>query len=568
MPELLVDGVGIYYEVAGTGVPFVMTSGFAGCTRMWDRQVAAFSRDYAFITYDIRGHGRSGAPHDPSRYGVDIAVNDLYLLLKHLGADKAVVGGHSLGGIFSLSFYNRHSEMVRALVLCDTGPGYRTEEKARRWNEGCARQADVLEAGGMAAFADSKYPPPQAYTPRDALLAFDPVGCANVVRRVMSNPLGVIETLDGVAVPTLILCGERDTAFLAATDYMHEHIKGSEKAIIPDAGHASNVDQPEAFNRVVLDFLKRRVTDAPIHRGSASPPRLGFIGFGEVALHMAAGLHAEGVTAICAYAQGARHRPPYSDAFRAEAQSAGVRLVDTLRELVGDSDVIFSTVTGQAALPVAREAAALVGERHLFVDLNNASPEAKRESAALVERAGARFVDGILRAPPLYSGHRVPIHVAGGATAELARLLSPYGMQFEVISSRAGDAAMIKALVEVVFKGAQALYLEANLAARKAGVDLSKYLSIPPSPGNEGVDFALPDWLLCHGAIHAERKAGEMRHVAATLRTLGVKPVMAEAAAARLERIAASGAKEKFGARLPEGGLPELLDVLAEAGAS
>ncbi|MDO8532666.1 MAG: alpha/beta fold hydrolase [Dehalococcoidia bacterium] len=566
MPELLVDGVSIYYEVAGTGVPLVMTHGFAGCTRMWDRQVAAFSRDYAFITYDIRGHGRSQSPHDPLRYGVDIAVNDLCLLLKHLGVDRAVVGGHSLGGILSLSFYKRHPDMVRALVLCDTGPGYRTEEKARRWNDGCARQGDILETGGMAAFADSKYAPPESYTPRDVLLTFDPVGCANVVRRVMSNPLGVIETLDGVAVPTLVLCGERDTAFLAAADYMHEHIKGSEKAIIPDAGHAANVDQPEAFNKAVLDFLKRSGVGA-LGR-PASPPRLGFIGFGEVALHMAAGLHADGVTSICAYAKGARHRPPYSETFRAGAEAAGVRLVDTLRELVDDADVIFSTVTGQAALPVAREAAALVSERHLFVDLNNASPEVKREAAALIERAGARFVDGIIRAPPLFSGHRIPIHIAGGATAELVRLLSPYGMQFEVISSRAGDAAMIKALVEVVSKGAQALYLEANLAARKAGVDLSKYLSIPPSPGNEGVDFAVPDWLLCHGAIHAERKAGEMRHVAATLRKLGVEPVMAEAAASRLERIAASGAREKFGARLPEGGLTELLDVLAQAGAS
>lgn len=257
MPKLVVDGAGIHYEVNGAGVPFLMTHGFVGTTRMWEGQVAAFSRSYRFITYDIRGHGQSDAPRDRSLYTLDIAVNDMHRLLKHLQAERAVVGGLSLGGFLSLAFYKKHPEMVRALVLCDTGPGYRSPERARPWMEQCVQRADILERGGMKAFAESPYAVLDYYTPRDLMLKLDPIGCANVARGIMADALGIIEVLEKVTVPTLIICGERDTDFIPATEYMHARIKGAEKLIIPNASHGVNIDQPEVFDRAVLDFLKR-----------------------------------------------------------------------------------------------------------------------------------------------------------------------------------------------------------------------------------------------------------------------------------------------------------------------
>ncbi|MBI4308613.1 MAG: alpha/beta fold hydrolase [Chloroflexi bacterium] len=257
MPKLLVDGVNIYHEVNGAGAPFIMSHGFVGTTRMWEKQVAAFSQRYRFITYDIRGHGQSDAPRDLSRYTLETAVNDIYQLLKGLGVDKAVVGGLSLGGFLSLAFYKAHPEMVRALILCDTGPGYRTPEKAHPWMEDCIKRAELLEKGGMKAFADSPYATSDYYTPRDLMLKMDPIGCANVSRGVMANALGIIEVLEKITAPTLLVCGERDTDFIPATEYMHARIKGSERLIVPNAGHGVNIDQPEVFNRAVLGFLKR-----------------------------------------------------------------------------------------------------------------------------------------------------------------------------------------------------------------------------------------------------------------------------------------------------------------------
>ncbi|MFC1667624.1 alpha/beta fold hydrolase [Candidatus Omnitrophota bacterium] len=254
MPKALINGINLYYEDNGSGFPVVFTHGYAGTTKSWDGQVATFSRKYRFITYDIRGHGNTDTPDNLSKYTLDIVIEDIYQLLRHLGIQKAVIGGLSLGGYLTLHFYNQHPDMTVAIVLMDTGPGYRTPENAKDWNKRCVDCARILETEGMRGFLESEYSIDDYYTTPDVMMKHNPRGLANIRCGVMINPWG-LDILPNIMVPALVICGDRDAAFLPATDYMVQKIPVARKVIIADAGHGVNIDQPHVFESTVLDFL-------------------------------------------------------------------------------------------------------------------------------------------------------------------------------------------------------------------------------------------------------------------------------------------------------------------------
>ena len=254
MPKALINGINLYYEDHGKSFPVIFTHGYAGTTKSWEEHVAVFSKKYRFITYDMRGHGQTEAPKDLSLYTQDIVVEDIYQLLLHLGIKKAVVGGLSLGGYLTIHFYHQHPEMTAAIILMGTGPGYRTPEKARDWNQTRLDCARVLETKGIQGFLDSPYSINNYYTSPDVMRKHNPTGLANISRGVMVNPWGQ-EILPNIKVPALIICGDKDVDFLPATDYMAQKINGAQKAIISNAGHGVNIDQPRVFESTVLNFL-------------------------------------------------------------------------------------------------------------------------------------------------------------------------------------------------------------------------------------------------------------------------------------------------------------------------
>jgi len=171
-------------------------------------------------------------------------------ILDAAGVEKAVVGGLSLGGYLSLEFHLRHPERVAALMLFDTGPGFKRDEARAGWNLTAEATAAGYDTRGLEALPNR--PEVGRATHRGA------AGLARAARGILvQQDARVIESLPTIAVPTLVVVGELDTPFLAATDYMAAKVPGATKAIIPDAGHASNIDQIEAFNRIVLDFLER-----------------------------------------------------------------------------------------------------------------------------------------------------------------------------------------------------------------------------------------------------------------------------------------------------------------------
>ena len=248
MPHLNRDGVQIYYEDHGSGSPLLLSHGYTATSQMWEGQVAAFSNRYRLITWDMRGHGRSDSPADPAQYSEDLTVADMAALLDHLEIDTATLGGLSLGGYLTLAFYRRHPQRATALLLFDTGPGYKNDEARNGWNRHAERRATDLEERALAALNQS--PEVAASRHRGAQ------GLALAARGMLvQRNAKVIEMLPTISVPTLVLAGAEDTPFLAATDYMTMKIPGATKAIIPHAGHASNLDQPKAFNDAVSSFL-------------------------------------------------------------------------------------------------------------------------------------------------------------------------------------------------------------------------------------------------------------------------------------------------------------------------
>ena len=251
MATLNRDGVELYYEVHGEGPAILLTHGYSATSRMWRGQIEALSLRHRLVLWDMRGHGGSSYPDDPAQYSEAATVADMAALLDAVGAETAIVGGLSLGGYMSLAFHAVHPARVRALLIFDTGPGYRNEEARARWNETVEATARKLETGGLAHLR--KLSPERAGSEHRSA-----DGLIRAARGMLTqHSARVIDSLPGIHVPALVAVGAEDEPFLNPTDYMAAKIPGAVKIVIPNAGHAANIDQPEAFNRAVAEFLER-----------------------------------------------------------------------------------------------------------------------------------------------------------------------------------------------------------------------------------------------------------------------------------------------------------------------
>ncbi|MBQ61979.1 MAG: alpha/beta hydrolase [Gammaproteobacteria bacterium] len=243
------DDTKIYYEVHGAGdTTIILSHGYSATSAMWKGQVEAFSDNYQVITWDMRGHGLSDSPDDPTLYSEAHAVGDMAAILDECGVGQAVVGGLSLGGYMSLAFNLVHGARVAALMLFDTGPGYKKDAARDGWNEMAGERAKEFEEKGLDALGASNEVRVSSH--RSAQ------GLAHAARGMLAQvDSRVIMSLPDIQIPTLVLVGAQDHTFITPTDYMTAKIPGAKKVVIPDAGHASNIDQPVLFNQAVEQFL-------------------------------------------------------------------------------------------------------------------------------------------------------------------------------------------------------------------------------------------------------------------------------------------------------------------------
>jgi pimeloyl-ACP methyl ester carboxylesterase len=260
MPKIDRDGVEIYYEAHGSGPALLLTHGYSSTSAMWQGQIEALSRHHKLVLWDMRGHGQSDYPEDPAAYSEALTVADMAALLDKVGAERAIVGGLSLGGYMSLAFYRAHPERVRALLIIDTGPGFKKDDAREAWNKRARETGDRFDREGLEVLKSSS-------AERSSVSHRDARGLARAARGMLTQrDPGVIELLPDIKVPSLVVVGADDAPFLAASDYMAAKIPGASKAVIAAAGHAVNIDQPQAFIDAVLPFLDGLPGDAAKER--------------------------------------------------------------------------------------------------------------------------------------------------------------------------------------------------------------------------------------------------------------------------------------------------------------
>lgn len=247
------DGVSIYYEahIDNPDLPTILLShGYSATSAMWQGQVEGLGDIANIISWDMRGHGRSDSPKDPALYSERLTVGDMALILDECGVDKAIIGGLSLGGYMTLAFHLAHPERCSALMLFDTGPGYKNADARQGWNDTALARARDLESRGLDALGTGNEV--RIASHRSAM------GLALAARGMLAQVDDrIIRSLPDISLPTLVLVGELDKPFLVPTDYMAAKIPGARKVVVPAAGHASNIDQPAAFNDAVRDFISR-----------------------------------------------------------------------------------------------------------------------------------------------------------------------------------------------------------------------------------------------------------------------------------------------------------------------
>lgn len=273
MPTTNVNGIELHYRETGDGFPIVFVHGYTGNSRNWALTIPALRDEFRTISVDLRGHGLSERPVSEDEYALEVMASDVYELLKALKVTECVLVGHSMGGMVSQLLVLEHPEVVRALVLVDTAaevPRGLLYDERRKQREGLV---EIARKKGMEAVFEEQL----QITPIHPALKANPryidiwreqflmtsreayIAGANG----MASRRSVVANLAKVAVPTLVICGERDEPFLDPSRQLHEAIPGSELVIIPGAGHGPQMETPAEFNRVLAEFLaKVRETSA------------------------------------------------------------------------------------------------------------------------------------------------------------------------------------------------------------------------------------------------------------------------------------------------------------------
>jgi len=281
--------------------------------------------------------------------------------------------------------------------------------------------------------------------------------------------------------------------------------------------------------------------------------RLGFVGFGEAAFHLTKGLREAGLPLVSAY----DIRP--DEKVQSRARETGTQLAASSSELAEAAGVIISAVTADQAVAAAEQTAPYLSSHHLYADLNSVSPRTKQNVATIVSRTGARFVEIAVMGPVPPYRHKAPMLIGGAAAPEFQEMFAPFGMRMEVVSTdQIGRAAAVKMFRSVIYKGLEALIFECVLGASQYGAEPRVFASL--SESLPGVDWkSLADYMVGRVVVHGERRAREMEEVARTLEELGIEPIMASAAARRMDWAA------KLDLRGQYAGYQEVLDAIMAA---
>jgi pimeloyl-ACP methyl ester carboxylesterase len=262
------DGVNLYYEETGAGVPIVFVHEFAGDYRTWEPQVRHFSRRYRCITYNARGYPPSDVPVDVERYSQQRARDDIRCVMDALGIERAHVVGNSMGGFASLHFGIAHSDRALSCVVAGCGYGAHPAQYAQFQAQSRALAKTMIDESMAKVAATYGHGPA-----RLQLLAKDPRAFAEFIRNFSEHSAqGSANTMLGyqarrpslydltvdmarINAPVLIVAGDDDDPTLEPSLLMKRTIPGAALAVLPASGHMTNLEEPALFNRLLEDFF-------------------------------------------------------------------------------------------------------------------------------------------------------------------------------------------------------------------------------------------------------------------------------------------------------------------------
>jgi 3-hydroxyisobutyrate dehydrogenase-like beta-hydroxyacid dehydrogenase len=278
-------------------------------------------------------------------------------------------------------------------------------------------------------------------------------------------------------------------------------------------------------------------------------PHISFIGFGEAGQAISSGLRDADIERIAAW--DILFPNPAGAPLKAAGESIGVRMASSAGDAVRETDMVISAVTAASSIDAARSVAPHLTGNPYYLDINSVSPGRKQETAKLLgERA--RYVDVAVIAAIHPARHRTPLLISGPHAEKISPLLRELDMQLSVVSPEIGSAAAIKMIRRVMIKGIEALTLECFLAANRAGVLEEVTASLKNN--DPTLDWAkIADYNLERMASHGERRAAEMEESAATLRELGLDPLMVDSTVKRQREMGAIGKRETVREALKSG---------------
>ncbi|HMA20346.1 MAG TPA: 2-succinyl-6-hydroxy-2,4-cyclohexadiene-1-carboxylate synthase [Gemmatimonadaceae bacterium] len=264
------DGLSIHVASSGASQPLILLHGFTGSSATWNYLRSRLDSSHRVIAIDLPGHGRSSSPLDASRYSLDRLADDLVTVLDALDLTRVALFGYSMGGRAALRFAIRHPDRLTALILESTSPGIEDQQRRSERIAADNALAELIEKSGIEAFVSKWEQLPiwesQAALPEDIRrtlrtqrLLNEPRGLANSLRGAGAGvDPDVLNQLHLIAAPTLLLAGELDSPYVAFARRLQSGLPHAEVQLIPKAGHAAHLENPDAVIDAVADFLRRQ----------------------------------------------------------------------------------------------------------------------------------------------------------------------------------------------------------------------------------------------------------------------------------------------------------------------
>jgi pimeloyl-ACP methyl ester carboxylesterase len=268
MPYALCGDIKLHYEEAGNGEPIVFVHEFADDLHSWEPQLRFFSRRYRCVAYNARGYPPSDVPKSVAKYSQAIATDDIAAVMRHLKIRKAHVIGCSMGGYATLHFGLRYARMAKSLTVIGAGYGSDpdkrrqflddTEVMARRFDElGTAEAVKPYQIGPARVQFQNK--DPHGFAKFCAEFAqHSALGSANTLRGVQAKRPSIYSLEAGLRklkVPLHIMSGDEDNNCIDPGVFIKRVCPSAWLTIVPNTGHAVNVEEPDLFNRLTAEFL-------------------------------------------------------------------------------------------------------------------------------------------------------------------------------------------------------------------------------------------------------------------------------------------------------------------------